>query len=153
MGAYQPIPHVQGGYCQKCKRKAKAFERVQESRIEEADTLFQWVLAQDVALSRHLQQRCFERCFSLTRLKACLADGLPISLSKVGTASHLVVLSAIKEGKTYRPIHLCLVVDNNGIMIKTVYDPRSKKHQWDATFSIRKCWCQEGTLDEKQHIG
>jgi hypothetical protein len=102
---------------------------VQESRIEEADTLFQWVLAQNVALSRHMQQWCFGRFFSLTRLMACLHDGLPISL--VGTASHLVVLSAIKEGKSYRPTHLCLVVDENGVTIKTVYDPQSKKHQWD----------------------
>ncbi|MFT9486774.1 MAG: DUF4258 domain-containing protein [Tepidibacillus sp.] len=139
-------PH-QGGYCEKCATKAQKYKKVQENRIDQADGIYEKIIRDPAfqrVLTRHANKRMLDRAISTQVLINSLDDGLPIEMYTVDGEVHLLIFTAIKEEKKYRPLHIAIKVEKNQkYSIKTIYDPRSQAWKWDESLTQRVCWCKK----------
>lgn len=92
--------------------------------------------------THHKNKRSFERAVSKVDMMTVISEGDIIETSKINETTYdVLIMSYIKSKSTimYRPLHVSAVfhADKDTIVIKTVYDPRSKAEQWTNNFTER----------------
>lgn len=129
------------GACLICEDRAKRWAARQERLLPAAEAAYARFLAQrrELLWSAHAEGRLLWRCLAKRDVMAAIDEGVVIEAQ--GRA--LVVFTAIRLGRAYRPLHVVLVPDGpTRATVVTLYDPRSEAWRWDASLTRRVCWCR-----------
>lgn len=88
------------------------------------------------------RKRSIERVITEKDVYAILENGWIIERSKMRGVT-LLILSYLKSGQHYRPIHVvCDVIQEDRWVVVTAYNPLSKPWKWNESFEERICFCK-----------
>lgn len=131
-----------GENCLICKDRAERHQAHQEGYLDEGDALLAEALkaGKRIKASLHFRDRGILRCFADKDIANAIRSGYVIERQK----DAWLINSSIKIGeKKYRPIHVAVIIQEEAILVKTAYDPRSNPWKWDNAYTKRVCWCKK----------
>lgn len=92
-------------------------------------------------LSKHAFQREQERKVSNNDILNILKDGYPIESQGIDDdqSINILMMGYTKVGSGYRPLHLAINLSKecDKVIVKTIYDPRSRDWQWEENYETR----------------